>query len=190
MRKKWSDNLHCLAPAEIGRNVRAAVRNIRILNSDFKGRLPPKVTWSLLLLCYHGWPTRSRCGCLRHTCFLCDADQGDSINHICRCPVVRDAFARYHICVPADYRAEFFLLCSPRLADRENLQMSAIIIATFYKLLNLLRHGTPRDPRFHRQFDKTLDVVAGGQCISTDLLIARRRLLVRAPLGPLPRPLR
>jgi hypothetical protein len=61
---------------------------------------PPWVFNAVVRLLFNGWPTRSRCGQLRHKCLLCSCEQGDILNHIMQCSIVRSCFVAYGVCPP------------------------------------------------------------------------------------------
>ena len=171
-RRRWEDNLSCIPKHMISKNIRACMRAIVTLGNS----VPPRVTNAVIRLGYHSWPTRSRCGVLRHKCLLCGSQQDDKLNHIIRCGVVRRTFARYLICASHDYSPEVFLLCHDRHSrNRDNAQMSAILIAAFYKLLNKLRHGMRLATCFDSQFDKFVDDAVYRHSSTCYALIRNRR---------------
>ena len=163
-RTRWERNLTCVVPHYLNRNVRGIIRAINTLGRR-ELEVPPRVIYALIRLGYHAWPTKSRCGKLRHRCCLCDLEQGDSLNHICRCRVVREAFVRYAVCSDERYCVETFWLCGSRLSQND-MVVSAILVASFYKLLNKLRHGCRHALRVSSQIDKYIDDTVHGSRFS------------------------
>ncbi len=170
-RARWQANLHCIPAHTLNKCIRVTMRSVRELSSN----VPPRVTHAVLRACYHGWPCRSRCGVLRHRCPLCNGEQYDNLNHIMRCSFVRQTFARYKVCPLAEYRPEVFMLCDFRYTRNQNIVMSAILVAAFYKYLNKRRHGMPQSRNFAKQFDQYVDdAIRGHSNFCYDLVIQRR----------------
>jgi hypothetical protein len=173
-RARWQRNLICIAPHTLNRCI---LRSLRAIRGLCEARLvPPRVIFAALRLFYHAWPTKSRCRILVHKCFLCGIEQGDCLNHIVRCPKARSTYARYGVCQAAEYSPEAFMLCDRVHSHGENITMSAVIAAAFYKLLNKLRHGCNLSPNFDNQFDRFLnDTISNHSADLYRLVITRRR---------------
>jgi hypothetical protein len=155
-RKKWEDNICCIPKKEVGKCIAIATRNICSLSNN-KESVPPRVVAASILAIHHGWPTHHRCG-RSHKCYLCGFEDGDKMQHIVNCKVVRSAFVKYGVCSLQQYLPQVFLLCDFRHSRGHNIQMSAIIVASFYKLLNKLRHGAPMaESRLMSVVDKYID---------------------------------
>ncbi len=80
------------------------------------------------------------------------------------------------LCEAQDYQPEVFLLCDFRHSYGDNLVMSAIIIAAFYKLMNKVRHGARIAANFQRQIDKYIDdAILSHSSFCHKLVHGRRR---------------
>ena len=103
-------------------------------------------------------------------------EQGDRLDHIARCPVVRERFVEYGVCPFNHFRAKVFLLCDYRYTCNHNIHMSGILIAALYKMLNKLRHGAALSSNVGAQFDKYVDDCVAGASRWCHQLVRDRRL--------------
>ena len=127
-RARWGSNFPCLPLDSLKKMIATSFRSIQSFSiqkkewGKWKSVFPPHALFAVVRLGYNGWPCmRRRDRFATHRCPLCSLEQGDSLDHIMRCGVVRIVFDRYKVCAAQHYQPGVFLFCDFRHSRGENL---------------------------------------------------------------------
>ncbi len=140
--KRWellNPDFHRVIPADSNERLNSVRCN---RNLQWVGKhLPPRVGNAVFSTIWNRWTTKRRFQS-SGPCLLCGYASGDSIEHYCRCEVVRRVCRQHLRLDPSIFSTlHSFVLVHPCISTKDELTSLALLIYSVYNVTNRIRNG-------------------------------------------------
>ena len=111
--------------------------------SKLRALVPPRVSAAVLSTVWNRWTTTRRYQQRVIACrFGCGIEEGDSIEHYCRCPVVQNCCRKAFNLNPKHHASlHGFTLATPHISHRCTLTMQGLLVYAVYTTFNRIQHS-------------------------------------------------